>query len=530
MPAAERVYNFSSGPAVLPLPVLEQVQRDLVALPGVGMSVMEISHRSSTFEAIIGQAEADIRRLAGVPGRLPDPVPAGRREPPVLDGADEPPHRGDHRRLHQHRLVGREGGQGGQAGRERARDRPARGSPVRPDPDRCRVRVHARRRLRPHDLEQHDRGDPVAPAAASGDAPLVNDASSDIFSGPVDVSRYGLIYAGAQKNLGPSGVVLVIIREDLLARSTKSLHTMLNYAVQAENGSLYNTPPAFGVYVLGLVMQWLLAQGGLPAIAAVNERKAGKLYDELDRTGFWRPDGPGRQPQPDERHVPDGDRGPRGAFIKESHRGRLRRPQGPSVRRRHARLDLQRVPGGRRGRVDRVHARLRTTQRLAAAAPVSEGRGRRRRSRRSSPPCSPGAGCGSDGPCPRRRRGVPREVRAARPRCSWSQSSSSSAPGQSAGHDTLPAWRSVAATTRIGSRLGDGSAAATSSPLARKSMKARSCRGTWRPRSPTDPASEAPPGPRRTPASPCPSGRGRRPPPGIGWRTGGRYSRRTSGR
>jgi len=124
---------------------------------------------------------------------------------------------------------------------------------------------------------------------AVGDAPLVSDASSDIFSGPIDVSTYGLIYAGAQKNLGPSGVVLVIIREDLLARSSRSLHTMLNYAVHAENGSLYNTPPAFGIYVLGLVVRWLLDLGGLPAIAAVNERKAGKLYAELDRTGFWRP-------------------------------------------------------------------------------------------------------------------------------------------------------------------------------------------------------------------------------------------------
>jgi phosphoserine aminotransferase len=124
---------------------------------------------------------------------------------------------------------------------------------------------------------------------AVGDAPLVSDASSDIFSGPIDIARYGLIYAGAQKNLGPSGVVLIVIREDLLARSAKSLHTMFNYTVHAENGSLYNTPPAFGVYVLGLVMAWLLDQGGLPAIAEINERKAGKLYEELDRTGFWRP-------------------------------------------------------------------------------------------------------------------------------------------------------------------------------------------------------------------------------------------------
>ena len=105
--------------------------------------------------------------------------------------------------------------------------------------------------------------------------PLVADTSSDMFSRPIDVAKYGLIYAGAQKNLGPSGVTLVIVREDLLARSAKSLPTMLNYAVHAENGSMYNTPPCFGIYLMGLVMKWALAQGGLAAIGAVNARKAG---------------------------------------------------------------------------------------------------------------------------------------------------------------------------------------------------------------------------------------------------------------
>jgi phosphoserine aminotransferase len=121
-----------------------------------------------------------------------------------------------------------------------------------------------------------------------GTAPLVADASSDIFSRPIDVSKYGLIYAGAQKNLGPSGVTLVIIREDLLQRSSKSLHTMLNYSVHAENGSMYNTPPCFGIYLMGLVMTWALSQGGLQAIGARNERKAAKLYAEVDRSGFYR--------------------------------------------------------------------------------------------------------------------------------------------------------------------------------------------------------------------------------------------------
>jgi phosphoserine aminotransferase len=123
------------------------------------------------------------------------------------------------------------------------------------------------------------------------DAPLVSDTSSDMFSRPIDVARHGLIYAGAQKNLGPSGVTLVIIRDDLVERSAarkKSLPAMLSYAVHAENGSLYNTPPTFGVYVIGLVAKWIVSQGGLAGVAAVNARKAAKLYAEIDRTGFYR--------------------------------------------------------------------------------------------------------------------------------------------------------------------------------------------------------------------------------------------------
>jgi phosphoserine aminotransferase len=121
-----------------------------------------------------------------------------------------------------------------------------------------------------------------------GGAPLVADASSDIFSGPIDVGRFGLIYAGAQKNLGPSGVTLVVIREDLIARSQASLPAMLNYKVQAENNSLYNTPNTFGVYILGLTLKWIQANGGLAGVGAVNERKAKRLYAEIDRTGFYR--------------------------------------------------------------------------------------------------------------------------------------------------------------------------------------------------------------------------------------------------
>jgi phosphoserine aminotransferase len=121
-----------------------------------------------------------------------------------------------------------------------------------------------------------------------GAVPLVADTSSNMYSRPIDVARYGLIYAGAQKNLGPSGVTLVIVRDDLVARTPASLATMLQYGVHVENKSMYNTPPVFGVYIMRLVLQWVLKQGGLAAIEQRNLRKADKLYAEIDRSGFYR--------------------------------------------------------------------------------------------------------------------------------------------------------------------------------------------------------------------------------------------------
>ncbi len=285
----DRILNFSSGPAVLPVPVLEQVQRDLLALPGVGMSVMEISHRSATFEAIIGRAEADIRALAGVPddyrvlflqggaslqfSMVPmNLLTEGRTADYLMTGTWADKAAREARRVG---TVHETGSTAADGYRRIPTD-----AECELTPDAAYVHMTSNNTI--EGTEWHRL--PVV-----GDVPLVSDASSDIFSRPIDVSRFGLVYAGAQKNLGPSGVTLVIVREDLLARSSPSLHTMLSYAVQAENGSLYNTPPAFGVYVLGLVVRWLLDLGGLPAIAAVNARKAGALYAELDRTGFWRP-------------------------------------------------------------------------------------------------------------------------------------------------------------------------------------------------------------------------------------------------
>jgi phosphoserine aminotransferase len=285
----ERIFNFSSGPAVLPLPVLEQVQRDLVALPGVGMSVMEISHRSATFEAIIGKAEADIRTLANVPDEYKVLFLQGGAS---LQFSMVPLNLLTGGQTADYLMTGT---WADKAAKEARRVGTVHETGSTAADNYSRIPTDAECAFTPGAAYVHMTSNNTIEGTQwqrlpqVGDVPLVSDASSDIFSRPIDISKYGLVYAGAQKNLGPSGVTLVIVRQDLLARSSSSLHTMLNYAVQAENGSLYNTPPAFGVYVLGLVIEWLLDQGGLPAIAGINERKAGKLYAELDRTGFWRP-------------------------------------------------------------------------------------------------------------------------------------------------------------------------------------------------------------------------------------------------
>jgi phosphoserine aminotransferase len=283
-----RIFNFSSGPAALPLPVLEQAQRDLVSLPGVGMSVLEISHRSKTFEDLLNSAIADVRELAGVPSdyailmlqggaslqfsMVPmNLLPVGSTADYIDTGtwADKA--------IKEAQKVGTVHVTGSTKADNYNRI-PSPGE-IALTPGAAYVHCTTNNTIE---------GTEWSSLPAAGDAPLVADASSDIFSRPIDVRRFGLIYAGAQKNLGPSGVTLVIVHNDLLARSSKSLPTMLNYKVMAENNSLYNTPNTFGIYILGLTMKWVKSIGGLAAVAETNDRKAGKLYAELDRTGFYR--------------------------------------------------------------------------------------------------------------------------------------------------------------------------------------------------------------------------------------------------
>jgi phosphoserine aminotransferase len=288
MATVQRIYNFAAGPAVLPLPVLEEIQSDLVSLPGVGMSILEISHRSETFEAVLAKAEADIRTLGNIPpnykvlflqggastqfsmvpmnllasGATADYIDSGSWAEKAIKEA---------KKLGTVNVVA--------TTKDENYSRVPRQSELKLTPGAAYVHITSNNTIE---------GTQYRELPDVGGAPLVNDTSSDMFSRPIDVGRHALIYSGAQKNMGPAGVTVVIIRDDMLSRSQKSLPTMLNYAVHAENGSMYNTPPVFAVYALGLVMKWLIGQGGLPAIAAVNERKAATLYAEIDRTGFYR--------------------------------------------------------------------------------------------------------------------------------------------------------------------------------------------------------------------------------------------------
>ncbi|MFL6278035.1 MAG: 3-phosphoserine/phosphohydroxythreonine transaminase [Blastocatellia bacterium] len=285
----ERIYNFSAGPAVLPLSVLEQVQRDILALPGVGMSIVEISHRSKAFDEIIQGAQADMRKLAGIPDNyhilflqggaslqfsmVPmNLLPAGGKADYVVTGSWSKKAIKEAQRIGTVNIAATTEGEGFK--------RVPKQEELKLDPEAAYVHITTNETI--HGVEY--KYDPE-----TGDVPMVADASSDIFSHPMNVSKYAMIYAGAQKNLAPAGVTLAIMRDDLLARSPANLHTMLNYNTHAKENSLYNTPPVFAIYVMRLVLAWLLEQGGLEAIGKQNEEKAGLLYDAMDATDFYRP-------------------------------------------------------------------------------------------------------------------------------------------------------------------------------------------------------------------------------------------------
>ncbi|HEY4423389.1 MAG TPA: 3-phosphoserine/phosphohydroxythreonine transaminase [Pyrinomonadaceae bacterium] len=284
----ERIFNFSAGPAVLPVPVLEEAQRDMLSLPGVGMSVMEISHRSKTFDEIINRTEASLRDLLKIGSNYHilflqggaslqfsmapmNFLPADGSADYVLTGS-----------------------WGKKALKEAKKVGGVNVAATMADGGFTRVPSRDEMSLNPHAAYVHITSNETIEGVQwkrepnVGDVPLIVDSSSDILSRELDVDKYALIYAGAQKNMGPSGVTLVILRDDLLERIPENLATMLDYGIHVKNKSLYNTPNTWGIYIMDLVCKWLQDQGGLAGMEKLNEEKAQLLYDAIDATDFYR--------------------------------------------------------------------------------------------------------------------------------------------------------------------------------------------------------------------------------------------------
>lgn len=283
-----RIFNFSAGPAVLPTAVLEQVREELLDWHGRGMSIMEMSHRGKDFTGVIEAAEADLRELMGIPAnykvlflqggatqqfaQIPMNLLAGGSADYVLTGSWSKKAYKEAQRIGSVRVAGST-----EADRF---TRVPRADELQFDPQAAYAHICTNETI--HGVEMFEL--PELPAGV----PLVADMSSHILSRPMDVSRYGLIYAGAQKNIGPAGLVIVIVREDLLGKALPFTPSVMDFATMAENGSMLNTPPTFGIYLAGLVFKNLKAQGGLAAIEQANVAKAKRLYDAIDGSqGFY---------------------------------------------------------------------------------------------------------------------------------------------------------------------------------------------------------------------------------------------------
>lgn len=288
-----RIWNFSAGPAVLPAEVLEQVGDELLDWHGAGCGVMEMSHRGKAFTSIIEAAEADLRELLGIPGnyrvlflqggatqqfaQIPmNLLPVGRSADYLVTGSWSKKAVKEALRV-AGPASARVAGSTEAGGFTRFLD----DGEIAADADAAYLHLCTNETIHGVEID--------CSRLPRTSVPIVADMSSHILSRPVDVSKYALIYAGAQKNVGPSGVTLVIVREDLLGKAPASLPTVMDYAVMAENGSMLNTPPTFAIYVSGLVFKWLKRQGGLVEMERTNRHKAELLYACIDESeGFYR--------------------------------------------------------------------------------------------------------------------------------------------------------------------------------------------------------------------------------------------------
>lgn len=285
-----RVHNFSAGPAALPLAVLEEAQRDLVCYPGAGASIMEISHRGKVFAQVHESAKANVKKLLDLPDSYKvlfvqggaslqfsmvamNFLGTGQSADYVLTGS------WGNKAIKEAKKEGsvREAWNGKSEGFVRTPNN----SELNVDPKAAYVHITSNETIEGVEFQTEPDTKGV---------PLVCDASSDFLARPVDIEKYGVIYAGAQKNVGPSGIAVVIVRDDFLERVPQNMHSMLDYRNIAENDSLYNTPPTFGVYFVALTTRWLIEEiGGLDKMEAINRKKAEVLYDAIDGSGgFYR--------------------------------------------------------------------------------------------------------------------------------------------------------------------------------------------------------------------------------------------------
>ena len=286
---SDRIHNFGAGPGVLPESVLKQAQQDIWNIGGSGIGIAEHSHRGKLFEKIISEAQDEARRLAEIPDRYKvlfvqggatqqfamvpmNLLPQGRTADYLITGVWA-------QKAHQEatKFGTTHVALSGEATRFTAIP-PV--SEIRYSGSPAYVHITTNNTIYGTQWKE----EPPLPDGV----PLVADTSSDMFSRPIDVTRYGLIYAGAQKNLGPSGIVLVIVREDLTESAPKGLPTMLQYRTYVKERSLYNTPPTFAIYMVGLVLKWIRASGGLGAMADRNASKAKILYDFLDQSELFK--------------------------------------------------------------------------------------------------------------------------------------------------------------------------------------------------------------------------------------------------
>ncbi len=288
-----RVYNFSAGPAVLPEPVLKQAQKDLWNIAGSGVGILEHSHRGKVFDKVLAEAEADCREVGNIPANYKVLFLQGGASqqffmvpmnflPADKSGAADYFETGEWsaKAIAEAKMFGRINVCGSSKDTNYSYIPPPSQRKYTPGTKYCWIESNS---------TVYGIAFKGVPEDCAKGVPIVADASSDIFSAPIDVTKYGMIIAGAQKNLGPSGTVVVIARNDLIETGRTDLPTMLQYRTHAKNESRYNTPPTFGIYLMGQTFKWIKSMGGLRAIEKINREKAALLYDHLDAQDFFIP-------------------------------------------------------------------------------------------------------------------------------------------------------------------------------------------------------------------------------------------------